>query len=733
MSSLLARTNSFWAMIAVDVWRGLRFFQFAMLHLGEVEMKKNILIGSGAIVALLGGLAFAGVQWAQTQALANVDNAFARLRAEGATASHGPVELDVWSRTLRIKDIAVATISPPVSVTATEVKAAGINPWSPNGSFAAARLEVTGIETKGTIGGDGSTFNYKIPSAVVADVQQITPPAEPAGTNATGTSAKWGAAFASFRANSVAIPTITVAATMPLPPPAPAEGRPVAPAAPGMMKLNYTYLNLRFDGLDDGRIAKLAVDKLSFKSEGDQVAGTFNDIRSADMDMLPYFGVGLARRKAENGYYKVQGKSTLGSLSMTMPEGGAFDVAGITSDGLGLDPAKISLPKMLEMLPLLNSFNGATAGTPPTSQQMTFIGGFLSDLYEGMQIANFELRGITMGASKAVAPGASTPGNLRVDRIAVVGFEQGKLGSFRIEGVAVDTPDGKGKTVPFKLGVFSIKGLAVARMMRSIMALAAKGGQPTPEDFHDFPSFIEAVEMANLSGVNPTTGDVLQIDRLAAQWGQFINGMPADGRLTLKGRIPVDAADPRMALLAITGLNVMDFTIDIGSAYNAAGKTLVFTPLEVSMVGLGGFTGQVTLKDVPAQAFSMAPGVFNSAALGFNFAAADLNIKDDGMIALGNMVLSGQAQGQGGAPAPALADIVGGMRQENATSRTPSAMAGAVLDGVIRYVAKPGQTLTLQLRPKVPISLLEIVAGAAAPEHVPALLDQFTIKALVTR
>jgi hypothetical protein len=97
------------------------------------------------------------------------------------------------------------------------------------------------------------------------------------------------------------------------------------------------------------------------------------------------------------------------------------------------------------------------------------------------------------------------------------------------------------------------------------------------------------------------------------------------------------------------------------------------------------------------------------------------------------MVLSGQAQGQGGAPAPALADIVGGMRQENATSRTPSAMAGAVLDGVIRYVAKPGQTLTLQLRPKVPISLLEIVAGAAAPEHVPALLDQFTIKALVTR
>ena len=88
----------------------------------------KILTGAiAAIVVAAGGL-FGFQFYVQHRVGAEVEAAFAQIRAAGGQASHGKVSFDPWSRTVTVAGIAVESADqPPVSVRIAGFTASGVS------------------------------------------------------------------------------------------------------------------------------------------------------------------------------------------------------------------------------------------------------------------------------------------------------------------------------------------------------------------------------------------------------------------------------------------------------------------------------------------------------------------------------------------------------------------------------------------------------------------------------
>jgi hypothetical protein len=131
------------------------------------------------------------------------------------------------------------------------------------------------------------------------------------------------------------------------------------------------------------------------------------------------------------------------------------------------------------------------------------------------------------------------------------------------------------------------------------------------------------------------------------------------------------------------------------------------------------------LGNIPRSAFSIRPGQFNAILPDLELGAFQLKLRDNGLVKIARGALGGDAQ----------ADPLAALKQ---TLVDPSKSAGnlsAILDATSRFLANPGQTLTVSFKAKGRIPMSQFITPGAfqAPDALDTMLDAFAVDVGVTR
>ena len=290
-------------------------------------------IVAGVLVAIvLGTAAFLGVPWyAQNRAEREVEASFAQIRQNGATASHGRVVFDLWTRKLSIADVKIESATqPPASITLGSVTATGLSQPDQE-HVTAASLEVSDVAMAAQIPGPSPLrLSYKLPQLVVKDYAgPVRFAAIPAGATLVETYRALAQQFAAISAASITVPRTT--GTM--------EGGPSAGPA------EFSYSGLSVDQIKAGRIASYKLDELAFTmspqqpaGKTDKMQGRITDIVHHDVDANAIVAALDPDAAKDDRTYRVYGRVTTGAYEVNSDSGVRMRMDGISADEFSVRP-----------------------------------------------------------------------------------------------------------------------------------------------------------------------------------------------------------------------------------------------------------------------------------------------------------------------------------------------------------------------------------------------------------
>lgn len=672
-------------------------------------MRKTLaIVGTAVLLALIGGYVF--MHWSERQVLAEVERQFASLRAAGVTADYGAVRVGLRTRSVEIDDVRLgASAAPGVIATIARVKADGIAPSA--AKFTSSKLHLADIAVASTMAGPSETrFTLKIPELDVEGLE--TPTIWPVAAAGSDRGETIGTVLQVIAAGSVSVPRLEMQATLPVPPQSASPARPRRPL-PTNIEINYVYSGITLTGIGDGKIATMDVADAQFT--GTTGSGTMKAISNRDVDLMPFFGVGLAGRQQRDGFYRVQGKSAIGPMTIKLPDGGAFGIGSITSGGMSVDPTRFTYQKLMDLVAVSGS-----GGQPPSAQQMTQMMGSLADLYEGIHLDAIEMRNLAGtspgggGQAFALAGGSMT------------GLTKGKLASMRIDGLDMTLPPLRGRrtsgAMKLRVGGFEIKGFDFAGIFRKVSMVQPRPGQPPPSP-EEFLTLIEGVELTDATVPDPTTGLVNKIERAALAWGRPVNGIPADIKVALKGDLAVNPSDPNHAALRQLGLSTLAVDLEFGSSFDGGQRQLTLAPVRLKAGKIGQLDARVVLGDVAPTAYSFMPARFAAALPGFAIRSVELEFIDDGMLAAVNPPLP---PGQPGVGRP---DVAAALKNALIDPAQPPGNLTAIVDSLGLLLREGNRRMSLKLTANETVRIADfaMVGPGAAPGTLAPLFEKFAI------
>ena len=446
-------------------------------------MRKLVVLVVGLFILLIVGIGgyFGLSYWAQHAALREVDALLASWRANAGAATHGPIEFDLWTRTLTVSDIALEAKTTPVSkMTIRQVVASGIDP-----SGKASRIDILDWEVIGALPG-------LLPAEISQKAPRITiegyagPPAPPRNLKAASgidLMRLWLEQFAAITAKTITIPKLT--ATL-----SPSGGGLSGTPSP----TEYTYSNVVMRDVQKGRIAEATADGLALL--GGQAGhplgkftGEVGKLSITDLDVGPLLAFLDPARAQDAGYQRIYGKVSAGPYLVRFGNGASIRIDSITAEDLGLRPSRLSLNDIIFLSDVTSS------PAPPSPMQAAMLIDKVAGLYEGMRIGKLEMKGLSID----MLPGRG----IKLANVRINGLENGRLAEFGMEGLDAQGPLNE----TLSLGRFSLKGLDIANLLRTVGRLGLAGPQPPRTDeLLGMLALLEGIELADVSVPDPKTG-----------------------------------------------------------------------------------------------------------------------------------------------------------------------------------------------------------------------------------
>jgi hypothetical protein len=684
-------------------------------------MRKGAMI-AGAIVAVAAAGGFLALQVAESRAAAEVERTFAALRATGATIEHNQPKFDLWSRSVRIDNIRIGLAGATAkAVTIARVTAGGLALFS--NDFEASRLDISGIEINRALPDRPEwSFAVKVPQVQIANLSlPKTQPTTATGAAAADQVAAAGAYLQQVRIGSIAADTLDATINMPMM--TPPAGR-VAPLRKPDAPLKYTYSNLKLDRIADGRIGSVGMGKAVF--DGPTGSGSIESTSIEDLDLLPFFRVGLDKRKAVDGYYIVQGKQSVGPMTVKMPDGGEFAIASMTGTGFAIDPSKVSIQSMMDMVSTLTS-----AGPNPSPAQLATFMSTVGQLYEGIRIDDFRMLGMRLAIPSAM-PGSE----IRVGSIALAGLAQGKLKRLQIDDVVTAAPSMRpglpsGAPQQIRLGSFALNGFDIAGLIRKAGSFTQpmRPGQPPPSA-GQFIAMLEGFEIRDFAVPDMGAGAVT-IDAMQVSWRDVTpSGIPAVFHSSFKGVVPVNPRDPNMMQLTQKGIKSLAVDASLASTYSPATFELTISPLSMKIEHFGTLSGSWVVGSVTPTIYEMLALQFNMVAPQLTMKSLDLKFEDAGLIT--NFYLPSITPGPSGLTPP---NPVTEMRKEFLDPAQPGGNLGAILDTLARFLDAPRQTFSLKLAANSAVRFADLMGTnmPAAPGALARTLEKFAVDVRVSK
>lgn len=652
-------------------------------------------MGLVAVIAIVAGGYFGFGFYTQQRVEAEVEAAFAQIRAAGGKASHGKVSFDLPSRTVSVADIvSESAASTPVSVKIASLKASGAR-QTDSTRFAADAIEATDVEIGVSLAAPLSgRVTYKAPRIMVKDYSgpaglQLAP-ASSSIIDAYRTAVEQ---FARVNASSLQIPT--VAGTTNFGGATPGEG-------------DFTYSGLSMQGINDGKIAALKADGFTFTvntqqaGKAQKVTGNLADLTANDFDSAALAAVVDPQKAGDDQYLRVYRRISTGPYTITSGPG-RMRIDGFTIDDVAVRPSKMQLPALLALIP-------PTGSAAPSPAQAREIMERAAGLYEGMRIGSAEMRGLSM----------ETPqGPMKMSAIRL-NLDNGKVGEFAFEGLDARAPNG-----PVKVERFALKSLDIANLLRMSAQLSDPTQSPSLAQGLGMLALLEAAELKGLVAPFKNTGKPVNIDAISLNWGQFIGPIPSRLRVSAKMAGPVDATDPTQMPLVSAGIDRLALDLDVGAAWTEGPRTFVLEPVTIELSNLLKATARVSLANVPRGVFSLNPVQAALMAAQIEAGTLEFSFRDLGAV---DLAIAQFARAQNISRDMARRAVIDILRDDGERMIAgPSPDILAVLEAAIRVIENPGQTLIIKLTPRGIVPVMQFFqlwktdpATALAPFRIEA-------------
>ena len=652
-------------------------------------------IVAGVLVAIvLGTAAFLGVPWyAQNRAEREVEASFAQIRQNGATASHGRVVFDLWTRKLSIADVKIESATqPPASITLGSVTATGLSQPDQE-HVTAASLEVSDVAMAAQIPGPSPLrLNYKLPQLVVKDYAgPVRFAAIPAGATLVETYRALAQQFAAISAASITVPRTT--GTM--------EGGPSAGPA------EFSYSGLSVDQIKAGRIGSYKLDELAFTmspqqpaGKTDKMQGRITDIVHHDVDANAIVAVLDPDAAKDDRTYRVYGRVTTGAYEVNSDSGVRMRMDGISADEFSVRPSRLQLPALFAALP-------ASTAVQPTPEQTRELMDKIAGIYDGMALRNAEMRGLSIETPQGPIKLAA----LRFD------LRDGK------SDIAVEGFDGRSPNGPVKLGRFALKGFDLAGLMR-LGSKYSPGTKPAPADAVVLFKLLDGIELKALTAPYKAGDKPVQIDNITLDWGQYVGPIPTRARLVAKMAGPLDPSNPALLPLLVAGIDTAAFDADLGLGWTESTGRFAVSPFKLEVSNLVAASANVSLAQVPRDVFTIDLQQATTAAAQIEAEGLDFSLRDLGAV---DVLVANYARGHGIPRDAARKALIDSIKAIGAQMTAANIDAASAVDALSRFVEKPRQTLTLKLSPRAKVPAIQLAQLIAIDPQ--SALAQFKIEA----
>ncbi|HEX6000236.1 MAG TPA: hypothetical protein VFZ16_12725 [Hyphomicrobiaceae bacterium] len=676
-------------------------------------------IAAVVIVLLVGTGGYLGVTyWAQQAAAREVDAMLDRWRASVGTVTRGRVDFDLWTRTLKVSDVVVqAGSSGEPRLRAAQVVASGIDM-----SGKATRIDIADLElTDAMVGQPGVRVQQKARNVTLTDFSARPLPARKPPATGLERARLWLEQFSAITAASIEIPSLTVTIVP--------EAGEKAPAAMGPSE--YTYSNLVLRGVRDGRVAETTTDGIVLRSS---VPGTVRELSGeigrstvTDADMRPLLALLDPALPQAEGYQRIYRQMTMGPYTLRFGDGGRMRIDSIVAEDIGLQASKLSLDDLVFLSEVTASPGGVHGGGPagvPGVGQMAMLMDKMAGLYEAFHLGKLEIAGVSVSAGER--DGAQIA-SIRIDSL-----ENGRFGELAIDGLDAKPTAG----APFKLGRLTVRRFDFAGLMRVAATELSqptgqqslgspRSGSPNPKLIAAMLRLLEGVELRDVALPDPKTRRLLRLDTFKASWGQLVDGVPSQSRVTMKFSAPIRAPDPEpfINLLAGAGIQALTTGIDVGARWSEPAQVVTLEPATVEIDGAFALAVKATASNVSRDLFSTDVLRAMGSAASIEIGPIEVTLRDLGLL---DLVAAEIARPTGQGPDVGRSLLLQAWEKQASTQPDPGAQP--FLQAMRQFVQGKGETLTVRLTPKGRVRALEL-AEALRLDPAGAVLAGFAVEA----
>lgn len=670
-----------------------------------MSTSKTLTIGAAALVVIgLGGIAAA--HFVRQQVIADVESQFATLGTAFAKAEHGPIDFDWWNRTLEIKQISLLpkNTEPGAATTIASVKAFGAA--GRDGGFAADRLEIRGLTAHTTAPKIVSLapeaevrIAYEIPTIEVDQfaMRRLGP------ETASDPIAAAIPLIEALSAKSISVATLKTTSTLP------STAKPNS-ANPFAGNIEQTQHDVRIENLRDGRIAKATIGRLTMTGKMQPPASGDMAAEARDGYATDYDLIGLLAVLAPEGVVKRPAGPTLlwqtvgvGPTSIKLGNQINVVLSGVTIDKVAVDTAKLR--------PAWATFkaNQPTTARQSPAQQQAFANA-TADVYESISFGRFEYRGIDL-AGTGFEP-------VKIASFVMDDYQSGTLRTLALTGL-----DGKTlKQEAFHLGRFALRDLKLPQMLRltgrltPAMAATTRPGQI----YSDVLRTLGGIELSDLKVPDPRSGQQINLETANMSWGAFVGQFPTTGQFNFKMDMPLPTAAPGtpdpFAALARAGLRTAKLRYNGKWSWQEAPQTLGQTiDFEFADVATG--TARLELGNVTRRALLAGPDQLALTSPDMQLGPIVVTLRDQGMVKLASEDPDLNVQ---------RLQTIQSLKSANPMLPPDSIEVTAIKAGLAKFIEEPGQSLTIELVPKAPTNLAQVMAAAkSGPELMVFLTTAF--------
>lgn len=680
-------------------------------------MKKPLVIGIVAVLALgIGG--YAGIQyWAQKKAYAVIDDALAQVRATGAKASVGSSAVSLKDRSLTLGNLSVTSADGTVTLTIGQLAARGVGaPQS--GRITADSVVLDELTLTRGDGADGPRVVETLPHVAIegfAGPLVVTPTSGNAADMVNANAVVFALRqLATVDAKRIDVPHALTHVT-------PGKANP----------LHLKARELTLDGIAatdvrSGKVARFSIARLVSQGQPADAAAPAADAKAGgepanpladDDNGLPRMQASaiiardidltslIAPAAASDGALRpVLGALETGAFTIEQQDDVRTEGGSLSLTGVSLRPAAITAAR-------LAALEALAADDPPADPAPLLADA--SALLKGLAFTAFEVR--DMRTLEPVGGG-------RAALFALKGYDAGILSELVFEGV-----DGDSDGQAVKFGRILVTALDLPRLLTIAHAPDPTEPGVALSGFRALSGVTATdIEVPVESG-DDTPADRVHITRASLTWGDFPKADSGD----LPGRIqfelknvdgPINAEDGEpFNTLAAAGLKRATFSLALGLAYDAATQSVSLSPAEVEVKDAFRTTLTARLDNLPVTALASEEAL--AAALpGLNIGPVSLTITDHG---LANLMLQRLADTEGQSLEDYRAHLLELLNEGIATVAPGAPEAAAVAEAIAQFIRDP-KTLQISATPKGRVPFLAFINSDDPTEP----LQLFTITAV---